>query len=108
MDICNDCGAQYSRAARVGRPGKVTVCEDCAEEVVEAYSGNMIYCHKTGCSVQINKSRKLTDYISRATSLRNKGSNLGNNLKVSGPVKSSGLCARVVGADSNAKGRTEQ
>jgi hypothetical protein len=107
MRACDDCGTEYDITSRRGKPGKITVCAECAEESVERYSGNMIYSHKTGCSIQINKSRALTDYISRATYLRNKGSNLGNNLKVSGPVRSNDMCISTARADANAKGRAD-
>lgn len=107
MRVCEECGMSYELSTRRGRPGKITVCSDCAEESVEMYTGNMIYSHKTGCSIQINKSRALTEYITKATALRNKCSNLGNNLKVSGPVKSSGLCVSSAKSDANAKGRSD-
>ncbi len=82
------------------------MCEDCAEESAVKYTGNMIYSHKTGCDLQINADPALTRYIRKATELRNKGSNLGNNLKVSGPVKQTNACVLVAGA-ANPKGRAE-
>lgn len=105
MYFCQECGTEYNKVARLGRPGKATVCEDCSEETQVKYTGNMIYDHKTGCSIQINKSELLTKYISEATKLRNKGSNLGNNLKVSGPTRGESLCVKTVGAGVNYKGR---
>lgn len=69
------------------------MCNECGEEheTEHMYTGNMVYDHKTGASLQINADPKLTEYINNATKLRNKGSNLGNNLKVKSTMaKSSG------------------
>ncbi len=107
MRKCSNCESEYDPRSRLGQPGRVTVCEDCAEEPAVKYTGNMIYSHKTGCDLQINSNPALTKYISRATELRNKGSNLGNNLKVSGPVRGTDSCVLVAGAAANPKGRAE-
>lgn len=73
------------------KPGKRNECEDCADDIT-LYTGNMVYDHKTGPVIQVNSDPRLTNYINNATKLRNKGSNLGNNLKVdSSMAKSSGL-----------------
>lgn len=104
MQVCIKCGDEYDRNTRKGKPGKVSECDACAEESVVKLTGNMIYDHKTGCSIQINSDPGLTAYISKATALRNKGSNLGNNLKVSYATKGEGRCLSTVGA-ANAKGR---
>ncbi|MFN9912692.1 MAG: hypothetical protein ACK53L_08910, partial [Pirellulaceae bacterium] len=70
------------------------------------YTGVVIYDHKTTAQVQINKDPRLTQYILQATKLQCKGSNLGNNLKVSGHLaKMSGGCAYTVGGSVNAKGK---
>lgn len=83
------------------KPGKLNECEDCANDI-DMYTGNMIYDHKVGATIQINSDPKLTAYINDATKLRNKGSNLGNNLKVdSSMVRSSGMV-------SSAGGRTRR
>lgn len=37
---CKVCGDDYDVKTRMGQPGKVTHCEDCAEEVEEKYVGN--------------------------------------------------------------------
>jgi hypothetical protein len=75
-----------------GKPGLVNECDDCAVESVDKYTGNMIYDHKTGPQIQINSNPELTAYINNSTKLQNKGSNLGNNLKVNSKMaKSSGL-----------------
>lgn len=89
---CSVCNIEYKINKR--KPGPIHMCEDCGEEneTVYMYTGNMIYDHKVGASIQINSDPALTAYINDATKLRNKGSNLGNNLKVnSSKVKSSGL-----------------
>lgn len=106
MNICIKCNEEYDRDARRGKPGKITECDSCAEETVEKYTGNIIYDHKTGASLQINTDPKLTQYIMQATKLQCKGSNLGNNLKVnSAYAKVSGACKKTVGEKLNAKGR---
>lgn len=102
--LCKVCEAEYNIKERIGKPGLSTVCEDCAEEDVDKFTGVMIYTHKTGPSIQINKDPRVTKYILDATKLKNKGSNLGNNLKVSGPSKTEGGCLTTVG-NSNAKGK---
>jgi hypothetical protein len=104
MRSCIHCGAEYLASDRKNKPGKITECNDCADESTVKFTGNMIYDHKTGCSIQINADPKLTAYITKATALRNKGSNLGNNLKVSYNTKGKGRCVTTVGA-SNAKGK---
>lgn len=104
MRYCSKCGADYDIEDRRGKPGKLSECEDCAEETAVKFTGNMIYDHKTGCSIQINSDPGLTAYITNATKLQNKGSNLGNNLKVSYKTKGEGRCIATVGA-SNAKGK---
>ena len=104
MRVCIKCDQEYDAATRKGQPGKITECIECAEEKVVRLTGNMIYDHKTGCSIQINKDPGLTQYLIKATSLRNKGSNLGNNLKVSYNTKGEDRCVLTVG-DSNAKGK---
>lgn len=90
MRECVKCGLDFELYK--GKPGKANECDDCSEEVVDKYTGNMIYDHKVGASIQINKDPALTAYINNSTKLRNKGSNLGNNLKVSSDkVKSNGM-----------------
>jgi hypothetical protein len=101
--VCSSCDVEYKLTDK--KPGPVHVCEDCGEEheTVHKYTGNMIYDHKTGASIQINSDPALTAYINNSTKLRNKGSNLGNNLKVdSSKVKSSGL---AYGAGGRARRR---
>jgi hypothetical protein len=105
MRYCVKCGSEYDPKLRRGKPGKITECEDCAEESAVKFTGNMIYDHKTGCQIQINSDSNLTLYIIKATALRNKGSNLGNNLKVSYNTKGEGRCLCTVSA-TNAKGKS--
>lgn len=104
MAICIKCEADYDIEDRRGMPGKITECQDCCEEKAVKFTGNMIYDHKTGSSIQINADPGLTAYITNATKLRNKGSNLGNNLKVSYNPKGTDRCITIVGA-ANAKGK---
>jgi DNA-directed RNA polymerase subunit RPC12/RpoP len=89
---CLECSIEYTLTPK--KPGPIDVCADCGDELetVHKYTGNMIYDHKVGASIQINSDPALTAYINNATKLRNKGSNLGNNLKInSNKVKSNGL-----------------
>ena len=86
---CIHCEVEFIPAPK--KPGKHNECEECANDV-DMYTGNMIYDHKVGATIQINSDPRLTEYINGATKLRNKGSNLGNNPKVdSSMAKSSGL-----------------
>jgi ribosome-binding protein aMBF1 (putative translation factor) len=107
---CESCEEEYDRRTRKYKGGRITVCDDCAKEEadVDTYTGNMIYSHKGGASIQINKDPKLTKYINAATRLKNKGSNLGENLKVSAhyKTKSEGKCLKVADA-FNYKNRDE-
>jgi len=102
---CKKCGDEYDVNSRRGKPGLATVCQACADEPTVKYTGNMIYDHKTGCSIQINADPGLTAYITNSTKLRNKGSNLGNNLKVSYQTKGEGRCVFNAGHKVNAKGK---
>ena len=104
MRTCIKCEVEYDDSQRKNKPGKITECSECAEESAVKFTGNMIYDHKTGCSIQINSDPGLTAYITKATRLQNKGSNLANNLKVSYNTKGEGRCLTTVGA-SNAKGK---
>lgn len=101
MAICIECEESFSDKRR--KLGFET-CLDCAEESTVRMTGVMIYTHKTGASIQINKDPALTEYIINSTKLKNKGSNLANNLKVSGRNKGDNRCLVTV-SSSNAKGR---
>lgn len=101
---CRSCGMEYSTELRRGRPGRITDCEDCAQEDVDKYTGVMIYSHKTCPQIQINTDPSLTQYIINSTKLQNKGSNLGNNLKVGGTNKGSGRVLTTT-TNVNAKGK---
>ena len=91
MKICSICDMEFSLYP--GKPGLSNQCPDCSVERVTKLTGNMIYDHKTGASIQINTNPNLTSYINNSTKLRNKGSNLGNNLKVdSSAAKTEGAC----------------
>ena len=92
MRICSVCEVEY--IATNNKPGPIHMCGECGEEyeTEDRYTGNMIYDHKVGASIQINSDPALTAYINNSTKLRNKGSNLGNNLKVnSSMAKSNGM-----------------
>lgn len=99
---CVKCGDEFM--LQRGKPGKANECPTCSEDSVVKYTGNQIYSHKTGCSIQINADPALTAYIINSTKLRNRTSNLGNNLRTSYQVKGQGRCLVTV-QDSNAKGR---
>lgn len=93
---CVSCGFNYELTSK--KPGPINVCIDCSEDAVQRYTGNMIYDHKTGADIQINSDPELTKYIINSTKLRNKASNLGNNLKVnSSMAKSNGLRVSISG-----------
>ena len=92
---CRHCGIEFEK--RSDKPGKIDECVDCAEDVTR-YTGNMVYDHKAGCSIQINSDPRLTEYINEATKLRNKGSNLGNNLKVDSSMAKSSALAHSAGS----------
>ena len=78
---CVDCGFEFK--PRKDKPGRINQCEDCGEETSEKRTGVMIYGGKNGAEIQINSNPELTKYMIEKTKLMNKGSNLGNNLKVS-------------------------
>ena len=92
LRVCSECEVEYQ--LNNDKLGPIHMCHECGEEheVEQKYTGNMIYDHKVGASIQINVDPELTAYINDATKLRNKGSNLGNNLKVkSNMSKSNGM-----------------
>jgi hypothetical protein len=79
---CNICGAEYDTLSRKGKPGLYTECNECGEEGETAvkYTGVIIYGHKAGATLQVNKDPMLTEYLINATKLKNKGSNMNNNI----------------------------
>lgn len=101
---CKICQESYDDRDRRGRGGLIIHCNDCAEETETPLTGVMIYTHKTGPAIQINRDPKLTKYLIDSTKLKNKGSNLGNNLKISGKNHGEGRCLTTV-SEANAKGR---
>lgn len=104
IQTCDTCNLEYDTKSRRGNPGRFTQCNECGEEceTTEKYTGNMIYSHKTGCSIQINADPRLTQYLNDTTSLKNKGSNMSNNInqiaKHKKLIKTEGAC--VVPADA--------
>jgi hypothetical protein len=110
MNICELCEMEYDKQDRLGKPGRVTVCEDCAEDDTVPYTGFMVYGHKAGATLQINTDPALTEYLINATKLKNKGSNMTSNVqqvtKYSKLSKTEGACKQT--ADFwNYKGRAE-
>ncbi len=101
---CECCGIEYDINLRRGKKGKITVCEDCADEAgdVIQYTGVPIYGHKTASELQINKNPLLTEYLINATKLKNKGSNMTNNIanctKYKNLNKTEGACLHTVDA----------
>jgi len=101
---CDTCGLEYDTVSRKGNPGRLTQCNECGEEGESAvkYTGNMIYSHKTGCSIQINANPALTQYLNDTTKLKNKGSNMGNNInqvaKHKKLIKTEGACVHTADA----------
>lgn len=59
LAICETCKQEYNLEARKGMPGKLTQCEDCAEETENKVEGKMIFSHKTGATIEIKKDGEL-------------------------------------------------
>jgi hypothetical protein len=59
---CESCGAEYNLEERKGMPGKITECENCAEEVENKAEGKMIFSHKTGATIEIKKEAQTFNY----------------------------------------------
>lgn len=101
MNICEECNAEYNKKDRIGKPGKITVCEDCADEQeeVQKYTGYVVYDHKTSATLQINSNPLLTEYLINATKLKNKGSNMTDNInqctKYKNITKTQNACVKV-------------
>lgn len=57
--ICDSCGVEYNLEDRKGKAGKLTQCENCAEEVESKMEGSMIFSHKTGATIEIKKDGEL-------------------------------------------------
>lgn len=56
---CESCGQDYNMEERKGMPGKITQCENCAEETESKVEGKMIFSHKTGATIEIKKDGEL-------------------------------------------------
>lgn len=99
MHVCELCEMEYDKKQRLGKPGRITVCEDCAEDDTVPYTGYMVYGHKTSCEIQINVDPNLTEYLINSTKLKNKGSNMTSNVqqvtKYKKLNKTEGACLRV-------------
>jgi RNA polymerase-binding transcription factor DksA len=57
--ICEVCGQEYNIEERKGHPGKITECENCANETETKAEGKMIFSHKTGATIEIKKDGEL-------------------------------------------------
>lgn len=105
MKVCDTCGADYDPKLKDrDAPGRYTQCAECGEEGETAvkYTGVVIYGHKAGATLQVNKDPMLTEYLINATKLKNKGSNMNNNIanctKYKNLNKTEGAC--LVTADA--------
>jgi hypothetical protein len=100
---CDTCGLEYDPKLKDrDAPGRYTQCAECGEEGETAvkYTGVVIYGHKAGATLQVNKDPMLTEYLINATKL--KGSNMNNNIanctKYKNLNKTEGAC--LVTADA--------
>ena len=59
IQLCESCGQEYNQEERKGQPGKITQCENCAEETETKMEGKMIFSHKTGATIEIKKDGEL-------------------------------------------------
>lgn len=59
MVKCEKCGTEFNQEDRKGQPGKITQCENCAEETESMVEGTMIFSHKTGATIEIKKDGEL-------------------------------------------------
>jgi hypothetical protein len=75
MIICKDCGTEFdlfekrkkAKELRIDA-GKRDQCLQCADQVdAQPLTGVMIYGHKTGATIQINKDPKLTEYMLKSS-----------------------------------------
>ena len=57
--FCESCGSEYNLEDRKGKAGKLTQCENCADETEEKMEGKMIFSHKTGATIEIKKDGEL-------------------------------------------------
>lgn len=57
--VCEVCGNEYNLEDRKGQAGKITQCENCAEETENKMEGQMIFSHKTGATIEIKKDGEL-------------------------------------------------
>ena len=102
MNTCENCDAEYDRRSRAKKPGRATICDECAEEEsdVQRYTGFTVYGHKCGATLQINADPKLTQYLIAATKLKNKGSNMNDNAIQCSKYRSKTSGACVITADA--------
>lgn len=103
---CRICDGVYDDSERRGKAGLIVHCPDCADdEDVTRYTGNMIYDHKTGGRIQVNKNPEITNYINASTRKHSYGSNFARNHGAKPVPKSHGGCLSTAGPSSNPKGK---
>jgi hypothetical protein len=56
---CQSCGIEFNQEERKGLPGKLTQCEQCAEETEVLMEGTMVFSHKTGATIEIKQNGEL-------------------------------------------------
>jgi DNA-directed RNA polymerase subunit RPC12/RpoP len=105
IKVCDTCGLEYDTKSKdKNTKGKYTQCAECGEEGETAvkYTGIMVYDHKTSAQCQINSNPLLTEYLINATKLKNKGSNMTNNVanctKYKNLNKTEGSCVHTADA----------
>lgn len=59
LAVCSKCGQEYNLEERKHMEGKLTECENCAEETVSKAQGKMIFSHKTGATIEIKQDGEL-------------------------------------------------
>jgi hypothetical protein len=59
MVKCEKCQNDFNQEERKNQPGKITECENCAEETETKMEGTMIFSHKTGATIEIKKDGEL-------------------------------------------------
>ena len=58
MSLCEECGGEFDRRLRFKKPGKITECQECAEENSEKVLGISVFDDDLFQGVQIFSSRE--------------------------------------------------
>lgn len=97
MRICVHCEIEFDlqeklkRARNLGiSAGRVNECLECVSEEPERYTGVMVYGHKTGGEIQINKDPTITQYMKNAGGARQARS-LGKTSQYDSPKTNNGV-----------------